>query len=510
MIKKIVLSKKAKKDLMKISYLLCVPIYTMLIYLPFSDLYLAVFGNVVKYGVLSSHPVHEMMMKSQFFTLLIMLLLVYIWMSPFRKFSKKPTVELRNEIREKIKKRYTSILMLFGSTFILTVIFCALTGNLPEGMFLKQALPAITLSFVSQLAIFLVYIDSSIYKVPSFMETLYQGEDLFISKKGFSIPLYIKISLLIIVCSIIPYLLLILAVNAKIPSEIYSETFVRVAIICMFMLLLGLGFIFDGLQQPLDGLIKKMRKVSEGNYDVKTKIYFSDEVAKLKLGFNEMLDGLKEREEIKGTFGKYMSIEIARELLKSGKVKLGGEEIQAAVMFCDIRNFTPLSEKLTPPEVVSFLNDYFSYITPAISAHNGVISKFIGDAVMVIYTPALGSTDYAADALRSAIGMRKALTEFNTSGKAPGEVRFGIGIQNGGLVAGNIGTTARLEYTFIGDTVNIASRLESKTKELGTDILITKSVMSEAKKENSHINFESVGQVELKGKSKPLELYKVL
>jgi len=119
--------------------------------------------------------------------------------------------------------------------------------------------------------------------------------------------------------------------------------------------------------------------------------------------------------------------------------------------------------------------------------------------------------NYAADSVRAALAMRQALAAFNASGKSPGEVRFGIGVQTGGLVAGNIGTLARLEYTFIGDTVNIASRLESKTKELGTDILISKSVLDKIGGIlDGEAKFEGVGLIPLKGKAEPIELYKVL
>ena len=130
---------------------------------------------------------------------------------------------------------------------------------------------------------------------------------------------------------------------------------------------------------------------------------------------------------------------------------------------------------------------------------------------MTIYTPLLGSEDFAADAVRAAVGMRKALAEFNASGKAPGRVDFGIGIHSGKLVAGNIGTLARLEYTFIGDTVNIASRLESKTKDLGTDIIVSGAALAKAKPSlGLSVAFESLGKVPLKGKSEALEIYKVI
>jgi adenylate cyclase len=275
------------------------------------------------------------------------------------------------------------------------------------------------------------------------------------------------------------------------------------------LLLNGLSSIYNGIQLPLNGLIDKMRRVAGGEF-VKTRIYFSDEVANLKAGFNDMVDGLKEREELQDTFGKYLSIEIARELINNKKVNLGGEDMEAAVMFCDIRNFTPLSETMSASSLVEFLNNYFHYITPPIKEHNGVINKFIGDAVMAIYTPMLGSADYAADAVRAAAAMRRALAEYNASGKAPGKVEFGIGIHCGKLVAGNIGTAARLEYTFIGDTVNVASRLESKTKDFKTDIIVSEAAMEKARGSlGGAIIFEPLGKTALKGKAETMELYKV-
>lgn len=139
-----------------------------------------------------------------------------------------------------------------------------------------------------------------------------------------------------------------------------------------------------------------------------------------------------------------------------------------------------------------------------------MINKFIGDAVMVVFTPMLGSGDYAADAVRTAVAMRAALAAYNASGKAPGKVEFGIGIHCGKLVAGNIGTAARLEYTFIGDTVNIASRLESKTKDLNTDIVVSAAALEKAKGSlGGEIRFEPLGRVALKGKSQAADIYKV-
>ena len=279
--------------------------------------------------------------------------------------------------------------------------------------------------------------------------------------------------------------------------------------IAAILLCYSLASVYKGIQLPLNGLIAKMNSVVAGEYP-QTSIYLSDEVAHLKAGFNNMVEGLREREELQNTFGRYLSIEIARELIQNKKVNLGGEDIEAAVMFCDIRNFTPLSEKLTPTRLIDFLNEYFRYITPPITAHNGVINKFIGDAVMAVYTPLLGSSDYAADAVRAASDMRSALAEFNASGIAPAKVEFGIGVHTGRLVSGNVGTSSRLEYTFIGDTVNIAARLESKSKEFHTDILISAPTLEKARGSlDEKFKFEFLGEAVLKGKSETVGIHKL-
>ena len=371
--------------------------------------------------------------------------------------------------------------------------------------------PAMAAALLAQTAALTVYIDWTLSRQKLLMDALYPGDSGAGPRSGFCVPIYFKVSLMAVSCSILPFGLIYAAVRNGVRLNEFSIDLCALMALSSAVLLAGLGGIYHGVQKPLNGLISKMKRVSLGDYDVRTRIYFSDEISRLKNGFNEMAEGLKEREELRETFGRYMSIEVARELLKNKKVNLGGEHLEAAVMFCDIRNFTPLSENMSAAQVVEFLNAYFSYITQPITANSGVISKFIGDAVMAVYTPMMGSENYAADAVRSALAMRRALAEFNASGKSPGPVRFGIGIQTGGLVAGNIGTLSRLEYTFIGDTVNIASRLESKTKELGTDILVSGTVRQKVGDAlHGETRFESVGLIPLKGKAEPLELFKVL
>ncbi|HBE89003.1 MAG TPA: hypothetical protein DDW67_07690 [Elusimicrobia bacterium] len=279
--------------------------------------------------------------------------------------------------------------------------------------------------------------------------------------------------------------------------------------IMLFFQFLSFLLYRQNVQAPISALVKRMKAVAAGDFTCKTSVFYSDELGQLKGHFNMMLDGLVERDHIKDTFGRYVSIEIAEKIMKSGKVNLAGEEIQATVLFSDIRGFTPLSEKLPPAELIKFLNEYFAHITAPIAENRGVINKFIGDAVMAIFSPVFGVEDHRAAAVRAALGMREALARFNAEGKYP-PVEFGVGLHSGGLVAGNVGTESRLEYTVLGDTVNVASRIESQTKAAAAEILLSEAVMAGVRPEDfPGVKFVKGQPVLMKGKSEPMSLYSI-
>lgn len=267
--------------------------------------------------------------------------------------------------------------------------------------------------------------------------------------------------------------------------------------------------LYRSIARPLARLNEKMSLVAKGDYAAKTVVLDDDEIGELKAGFNEMVDGLAERERLKDTFGRYVSVEVAKRLVETGAVSLGGESIEATILFSDIRDFTAMSERMPAQELVAFLNTYFSYVTQPIAAHDGMINKFIGDAVMAVFAPQFGAKSHVDDALRAALGMRAKLAELNARGGP--EIRFGVGLHTGTLVAGNIGTEKRLEYTVIGDTVNVASRIESQNKDLGSVILISEAVqrgLSPALRDS--LRMERCDNVKVKGREQSLVLYKVL
>jgi adenylate cyclase len=297
----------------------------------------------------------------------------------------------------------------------------------------------------------------------------------------------------------------------------FSQLSIVVPLLCMAIITVvflavqvhGIFAFYKGLQQPLDRLMERMRGVQKGDFTTKIPVLGSDEISRLGAFYNDMIDGLVEREKMRDTFGKYVSMEIAEKIIRAGHVHLEGEEIEATIMFTDIRNFTTRCEGLSPQDAVRFLNDYFMSIARPLETERGVINKFIGDSIMAFFSPVFGIHDHAAAALRSAIGMRAALEEFNRSGTYP-ETRHGIGLHTGRLVAGNVGTRERMEYTLIGDVVNIASRIESETKNYKTDILLSESTYQQINtREFDGIVFAETEPVLMKGKSTTMRLFKV-
>ena len=361
----------------------------------------------------------------------------------------------------------------------------------------------------------------------------FMAHDPYGIKRGFAINLTLRYALMIFSLAMVPLLLTVyvpvyanLDIFVKMATDggkdpLWALSIENLRVLLPLLIVTGLVgamLVFQvvsillyryNVQAPVSALVRRMKAVAAGDFNCKTSVLYADEFGQLKGHFNLMLDGLVERDKIKDTFGRYVSLEIAEKIMKSGRVNLAGEEIQATVLFSDIRGFTPMSEGLPPVELIRFLNEYFAYITKPIADNKGVINKFIGDAVMAIFSPVFGVEDHQAAGLRAALGMREALQAFNAQKRHP-EVLFGVGLHSGGLVAGNVGTEARLEYTVLGDTVNVASRIESQTKDAATQILVSEALVNGVD-ENRFPGFAFIecAPVLMKGKSRPMTLYKV-
>jgi adenylate cyclase len=219
------------------------------------------------------------------------------------------------------------------------------------------------------------------------------------------------------------------------------------------------------ITRPLSELAGAAREVAKGNYDVRLRIESDDEIGDLSRAFEGMVKGLAERDGMRDALGKVASSEVVMQLLK-GEIELGGEEREVSVMFTDIRNFTALCETLTPQQSLQLLNQFLTAISEVVESHGGVVDKYLGDGVMAIFGAPVTRPDDAQRALECALEIRRRVAALGPALAARGlpHPDIGIGVNTSGVIAGNIGSPTRLNYTVLGDGVNLASRLEGLTK----------------------------------------------
>ena len=283
---------------------------------------------------------------------------------------------------------------------------------------------------------------------------------------------------------------------------------ILISIIIVSTAVLFIYFFSDTLSKPLRTLVDAADKVKNGEYRQRISIKTHDEVGKLTNAFNLMTQGLQEREKLKGALGKFVNEEITNQVLK-GEIKLGGERKEATVLFIDIRSFTAISEKLQPEKVVEFLNEYMTLMVSIIYHTGGVVDKFIGDAIMAIWGAPIPKGNDVENSLNAALKMRDSLITFNEARKKNRKfpVFIGCGLNTGPIISGQIGSPERLEYTVIGDTVNLASRIEALSKPFAVDIVITENTY---KKIKDIFNVVPMQKVKVAGKVKVQQIYALL
>ncbi len=259
--------------------------------------------------------------------------------------------------------------------------------------------------------------------------------------------------------------------------------------------------------EPVKNITESAVQISSGNYDKNVQIVSTDEIGFLGEKINEMAAGLKEKEFIKDTFGKAVDPKVRDHLLK-GNISLGGEVKNVTVLFSDIRGFTSVSEKLSPEEIVGWLNRYFNRMSECVNRNGGFVNKFIGDAILAVFGAPTELENHTEKAVMAAMEMREALTELNNEfiiDNVP-NIRIGIGIHSGPVIAGNIGSESRMEYTVIGDTVNTASRLEGLCKEFKKDLIISADVKN-LLSEKLRVSISSPISAKIRGKEENQEIY---
>jgi adenylate cyclase len=227
------------------------------------------------------------------------------------------------------------------------------------------------------------------------------------------------------------------------------------------------------IADPLEDVRRAVAADGAGHTDVHVPVTAASEVGLLQAGFNRMVGGLREREELRDLFGRQVGEDVARRALERG-VELGGEELDVAVLFIDLVGSTRLAADCPPSEVVALLNEFFGVVVEVVTEHGGAVNKFEGDAALCVFGAPLERDDPAADALAAARALCERLRD------ALPRADFGIGVSAGAAVAGNVGAAERFEYTVIGDPVNEALRLTEPAKEDGARVLASDAALERA------------------------------
>lgn len=263
------------------------------------------------------------------------------------------------------------------------------------------------------------------------------------------------------------------------------------------------------LATPIARLADHTRRISAGDYAARLDLRRRDELGVLANAFNAMSAGLEERDRVRDLLDKNVSPEVATRLLREGAA-LGGEEREVTVLFADLRGFTTLSEGMAPGELVGVLNRYLDRMSAEIEREGGIVDKYIGDEIMALFGAPVALPDAPDRAVRAALRMRQALNRFNAElaveNHAP--LAFGVGIHRARVIAGNIGSQRRLNYSVIGDGVNLAARLQPLTRrpEYTTDIIISEATRSALQ---GAYQTRELGEVSVKGRNETVHIHAV-
>jgi adenylate cyclase len=288
--------------------------------------------------------------------------------------------------------------------------------------------------------------------------------------------------ILFMLMSVLPMVVLSVATLGRASALLQAEVVINnlvvlqvvLALVGLFVAMRLANYVADSVSQPLSVLVSSMQQVKAGNLQVHCPVVSNDELGEAGEGFNQMVQGLREREEIRETFGRYVSPQVRDEIL-TGRAKLEGGLRDVSILFADLRGFTSWVESTDPTVVVADLNAYFTEMDAAIRDNGGLVLQFIGDEIEAVFGAPNADDSHADHAVAAALAMQERLDAWNVARRTSGkpEMHHGIGIHSGKVVAGSIGSASRMSYSLVGDVVNVASRIQSLNKELGTRVLVS-------------------------------------
>jgi class 3 adenylate cyclase len=262
----------------------------------------------------------------------------------------------------------------------------------------------------------------------------------------------------------------------------------------------SVGVASAAMQRPIRDLAEGTERVAAGNYSQRLPVVQDDDLGTLAASFNRMQAGLAERQRLQAAFGTYVDPGLATRLLEQGDDIFTGERREVTVMFIDVRDFTPFAEANTAEDTVARLNALFEIVVPAVVDAGGHVNKFLGDGALAVFGAPNDLADHADAAVAAAVEIHRRVAE-----RFGGELRIGIGINTGVVIAGTLGGAGKLEFTLIGDTVNVAARVEQLTKTTGDAILLTRQCADALTSRPPEL--VERGAHALKGKSAPVQVF---
>jgi adenylate cyclase len=319
------------------------------------------------------------------------------------------------------------------------------------------------------------------------------------------------------------------AIRADMLKQVYASSSVVIgnqqhtvvisAIVTALAALIGLGFaliVSSGITRPVRQLLEGTREIEAGRLDRSISVSTADEIGQLSAAFNRMVERLRRNERIRETFGRYFDPKIVEGMIDNPAVSATqGQRCVMTVLFCDMKGFSALSEGVTPQGLVKIINGYLSTMSPPIRSHRGIIDKYVGDAIMAYWGPPFVDADEQADLaclaaidmIENVATMRKTLPELLDVRSIPMECDIRLGIATGEVLAGSIGSEFMMSYTVMGETVNLASRLEAANKEYGTRSLVSEATIAALK---STIETREIDRLVALGQTRPQAVFEIM
>ncbi|MBU0945028.1 MAG: HAMP domain-containing protein [Proteobacteria bacterium] len=292
----------------------------------------------------------------------------------------------------------------------------------------------------------------------------------------------------------------------------YGKTIRTISAITALMVLLGIivaAFLSKQLSRPIKDLVEGSQEISRGNYRYRFQERRQDELGQLMGSLNTMTEGLLRKEQVEKTFSRYVSPNVACALMNNlEQIHLGGSHVEATVLFADISGFTTLSEGLEPTAINNLLNEYFTLIDQIAGKHGGHIDKYIGDCAMILFGVPLLDKEHGLNGVSCAVEIQEVIKEYNLTRLHQGKitVEFSIGINSGTMLAGNMGSERRMEYTVVGNAVNLASRLSSIAS--AGQIIVTRELHDSLDLATLFETYQA-GTIKLRGKGTPVEVWQI-